>query len=129
MRPLAWGCFGMLALGWSALAWLLHAAAGTGSVAVVRVSHWLDIDPASTQWIADTMAFAGGVAQWFILLVWAIGLGVLVVLAMLASKTIGSVNDLAQQAENTRWGRIQPDNDTISGEITDKRITKTPPNH
>lgn len=116
MKRAAWGLLGLAALLWSGLAWGLHALAGAGSAAVVRITRWLELEPESTQWLADGLAMAGDLAQMLVLIGWAIGLAALGSVGWL----IGRAAEGAETALRDRGGR--PRGPVIDGEIHDRHI-------
>lgn len=116
MKRAAWGLLGLAALLWSGLAWGLHALAGAGSAAVVRITRWLELEPESTQWLADGLAIAGDLAQMLVLIGWAIGLAALGAVGWL----VGRAAEGAQTGPRDRPGR--PRGPVIDGEIRDRHI-------
>lgn len=120
MKGFVWSVVGVAGLAWTGLAWLLHSIAGSGGAAVVGVTRWLDLEPSSTQWIADGLSMAGGVAQWLVILVWLIGAGVLALLAWLGGRAVDGAS-----AATTRYpfppGRDQTS--VIDGQVHDKKVS------
>jgi hypothetical protein len=115
---------GTSALFWSLLAWALHAIAGSGSAAVVTVTRWLSLEPASTQWIADGLLLAGGVAQWLVVVIWLLGLGVLGLVGRFSAR-VGAVHDsLSKQASDMAVtnGRVHS-GPIIEGQAHDKTLS------
>ena len=109
------------ALLWSALGWLAWTIAGKGEAAIVTLSRWLQIDPASTQWIAEAFALAGGIAQWLILLVWLMGMGIVGILTWLGSQAAIAARDLEMKTSPYLNSR---DNGIIDGEIEGRNIER-----
>lgn len=105
----------ILGLLWSGLCWLLFKLAGAGSVAVVAVTRWLDFEPSSTQWLADGLAAAGGIAQAVVGLIWLLGAGALAVVALLVRK---ATPELPQQPA---YRPMDPPGQTIEGEVRSRR--------
>lgn len=116
MKRVTWILVGLAALVWSAIAWGLHALAGAGSPAVVRLTRWLEMEPESTQWLADGLAMAGGLAQVLVLVGWGIGLAALAGVGWLAARAADGV-EAAGRARRTA-GRSP----VIDGEVRDRRI-------
>ncbi len=121
MTRLAVILLGIALLLWSGIAWLLYALAGAGSSVVVHVTRWLDLEPGTTQWLADGLAAAGGVAQWLVVFIWLLG-----------AAAIGVVGWLLRQAvpvplDSSGLGRPDPDGPVIEGEIGARRVSKTRP--
>lgn len=110
---------GILAVIWSALAWFVWSLAGAGGAAVVAVTRWLEIDPSATQWLADTLSLAGGVAQWLVAFAWLLGMLVLGVAGRLASQAQDAVRKASRHAE-TAYG--EP---AVEGEIRYKKISES----
>lgn len=119
MRSGLWVLLGVLALIWSALAWFVWSLAGAGGAAVVAVTRWLEIDPSATQWLADTLSLAGGVAQWLVAFGWLLGMVVLAIVARLMSKAQEAVRMASRHAEMA-YG--EP---AVDGEIRYKKISET----
>lgn len=120
MKGLFWTMVVLAGLAWTGLAWLFHAIAGAGGAAVVRVTRWLDLEPAGTQWIADAFSVAGGIAQWLVVLVWLIGAGALGLLAWLGSQAMNGA------APAMHRGRGQAGHDkarVIDGEVRDRTLS------
>ena len=120
MKGFVWSVAAVVGLAWTGLAWLLHSLAGTGGAAVVSISRWLDIDPDSTQWIADTLALAGGIAQWLVLIVWLIGAAVVLMLGWLGGRAIdGARFETGGMHESELHGRST----IIDGQVHDKKVS------
>lgn len=112
MKLVTWlGVIG--ALLWSGLGWLAWTIAGTGEAAVVTLSRWLQIEPSSTQWIAQAFALAGGIAQWLILLVWLMGMGVIGMLVWLGAQASAALDE----AQSIALRRDMAQRDLGNGEI------------
>ncbi len=99
MKGLVWGLFGLLAALWSLFAWLLHGVAGAGGAAVTTVSRWLEIDLARTQWLADGLAMAGGLAQGLVIIFWLMGMGLILAFAWMGSRTVDGLRDMGAELE------------------------------
>lgn len=112
MRPLFWIVAVLLGLAWSGLGWLLWRLAGAGGAAVVAVSRWLELEPSSTQWLADALDMAGWLAQLVVVLVWLIGLLVLVAMLWLVRK-VGEAAEAENPRDEVVYGR-----QVVEGEIT-----------
>lgn len=119
MKGALWTVLGVLGLIWSALAWFLYSLAGAGGAAVVGVTRWLDIDPSSTQWLADGLSLAGGVAQWLVGLAWVLGVIVLVMIGRLAARANEAVLQASRHAEMA-YG--EP---ALEGELRYKKVSET----
>jgi len=120
MKGLLWSVVAVAGLAWTGLAWLLHSIAGSGGAAVVGVTRWLDLEPASTQWIADGLSMAGGIAQWLVVLVWLIGAGVLGLLMWVGGRAM----DSAAAAKPLRPFSQGVDKATvIDGEVHHKKVS------
>ncbi len=120
MKGFLWGVVAIAGLAWTGLGWLFYTIAGSGGAAVVGVTRWLELEPASTQWIADGLSMAGGIAQWLVILVWLIGVGVLGLLAWLGSEAMNSAD-----AAVPRY-RARADVDQagiIDDEVRDKKVS------
>jgi hypothetical protein len=120
MKGAVWGLFGFLAALWSLLAWLLHGIAGSGSAAVVTVSRWLDIEPSSTQWLADGLAMAGGLAQALVILAWLIGMAVLGLFGWMGSRAVDGVEDAGRELQ--RSAQVRGGGPVVEGEVTVRRV-------
>ena len=121
MKLVAWlGAIG--ALIWSALGWMAWTIAGSGEAAVVTLSHWLQIDPASTQWIAQAFALAGGVAQWLIAIVWLMGMGVIGLLIWLGAQASAALAEPPSIAMRPQMGEGQGMGQVIQGEIRERSM-------
>jgi hypothetical protein len=120
MKGAVWGLFGFLAALWSLLAWLLHGIAGSGSAAVVTVSRWLDIEPSSTQWLADGLAMAGGLAQALVILAWLIGMAVLGLFGWMGSRAVDGVEDAGRELQ--RSVQVRGGGPVVEGEVTVRRV-------
>lgn len=79
----------LLGLAWTAVLATLFALAGKGGAIVVRVSRWLDIEPATTQWLADGLDSAGPAARWLFAIVWAAGVAALAAISHSLSRSDG----------------------------------------
>jgi hypothetical protein len=124
MKQIMWGLLGVAAILWSLLGWFLHALAGSGSAAVVTVTRWLELDPASTQWIADTLALAGGIAQWLVILIWLMGLGLLGALGWLGGRAGDAMEDFSKADSGVDVTTNRPPRgQTIDGSIRDKTLS------
>lgn len=115
MKGAIWGLFGFLAALWSLFAWALHGLAGSGSAAVVTLSRWLDIEPASTQWLADGLAMAGGLAQVLVILAWLFGMAVLGLFGWMGGRAVDSVEDAG--AELQRSARVRGGGPVVEGDF------------
>jgi len=120
MKGFVWSVVGIAGLAWTGLGWALYSIAGSGGAAVVGMSRWLDLEPASTQWIADGFSMAGGIAQFLVVLVWLIGAGVLGLLAWLGGLTVSSASIAPPRFPG-------PDNrdkaNVIDGQVHDKKVS------
>ena len=119
MRTALWTVLGVLGLIWSALAWFFYSLAGAGGAAVVSVTRWLDMDPSTTQWLADGLAMAGGFAQWLVVFGWVLGLVVLGLVGWVAGRTNEAVRQASRHAEMA-YGEA-----AVEGEIRYKRVSET----
>ena len=119
MKTLLWILVGLGALAWSLLAWLLYAIAGSGGAAVVSLTRWLEIDPASTQWIADTLSLAGGIAQWLVVLMWLLGMAVLGVVGWLGGQAAGAATAASRDAMRRAGAGVGP---VIDGQVSEKSV-------
>ncbi|MBS3960698.1 MAG: hypothetical protein KGZ61_02515 [Sandarakinorhabdus sp.] len=120
MKGLLWTVVAVAGAAWTGLGWLLHSLAGSGGAAVVSVTRWLQLEPASTQWIADGLSLAGGIAQWLVILVWLIGAGALGLLAWIGSKAVdGSTAATSRFPLSGGNGRAQ----VIDGQVRDKKVS------
>jgi hypothetical protein len=72
------------ALLWSLIALGLGQVLADGGASLVAFGRWLELEPASTQWVTDSLAEAGRPARGLVLLIWGLGLLVLLLLALLA---------------------------------------------
>ena len=120
MKRLVWTLVGLAALVWSGLSWGLHALAGAGSPAVVRLTRWLEMEPESTQWLADGLAMAGGLAQVLVLIGWAIGMAALAGVGWLAARAADEVAATGAAAGRRRAGSAR--GPVIDGEVRDRHI-------
>ncbi len=119
MKGALWAVLGVAGLIWSALAWFIYSLAGAGGAAVVGITRWLDIDPSATQWLADGLSLAGGVAQWLVGIAWAIGVIVLFVIGRLFSRANEAVLQASRHAEMA-YG--EP---ALEGEVRYKKVSET----
>lgn len=124
MKGAIWGLFGFLAALWSLLAWLLHGIAGSGSAAVVTLSRWLDIEPASTQWLADGLAMAGGLAQVLVILAWLVGMGLLGLFGWMGSRAVDGVEDVGLELQ--RSAQVRGTGPVIEGEFAVRSASSRP---
>jgi hypothetical protein len=124
MKGAIWGLFGFLAALWSLLAWLLHGLAGSGSAAVVTLSRWLDIEPASTQWLADGLAMAGGLAQVLVVLAWLVGMGMLGLFGWMGSRAVDGVEDMGLELQ--RSAQVRGAGPVIEGEFAVRPANSRP---
>lgn len=120
MKSALWMVLGVLGLIWSALAWFFYSLAGAGGAAVVGVTRWLEIEPSTTQWLADGLSLAGGVAQWLVVLGWLLGIIVLAVIARVVAKANEVVVTASRHAEMA-YG--EP---ALEGELRYKKVSPTP---
>jgi uncharacterized membrane protein YhaH (DUF805 family) len=119
MKGALWWVLGVLGLIWSALAWFIYSLAGAGGAAVVSVTRWLDIDPSATQWLADGLALAGGVAQWLVVFGWLFGVVILGIIGWVAGRAETAVRKASLHAEMA-YG--EP---ALEGEIHYKKVSET----
>jgi hypothetical protein len=59
--------------GWSLACFGLYRLLAAGSPAVFAVTRWLEIEPDSTQWLADGLAEAAPLAAGIAITVWLVG--------------------------------------------------------
>lgn len=88
----------LLGLMWTLVLGALFLLAGAGSVVVVQVTRWLDLEPASTQWLADGLDAAGAIARWLFAIVWALGVAMLVAVGRLLARVRPPAPDRARGA-------------------------------
>ncbi len=104
---------------WSGLGWLLFSVAGSGGAAVVAVTRWLGFEPSSTQWLADGVAAAGGLAQILVVAAWAVGMTALVAIGLLAGRAAKSAARLQTELDRQRGYRAGP---ILDGEVKERSI-------
>ena len=114
------GCLTLLVAAlWTGLNWLVWWVAGSGEAAVTTLSRWLGVSPASTQWIGELFALAGGVAQWLIALVWLAGMGVIGVMAWLGTMAATAELPPARGSGSATGASAGP---VIEGEVKERSI-------
>ncbi|QMW23614.1 hypothetical protein [Sandaracinobacteroides saxicola] len=86
MRKLLWIALGIGGLLWSGLAWLFYWLAGSGQAAVNSLTRFFELNPASTQWLADTLAVAGPAMQVVVVALWLVGMALLLLLGWLVPR-------------------------------------------
>ncbi|WP_199555509.1 hypothetical protein [Sandaracinobacteroides hominis] len=121
MKNLIWAVLGVLGLAWSGLAWLLHGLAGAGGPLVVTLTRWFDLEPSSTQWLADGLSMAGGLAQWLVVAVWLLGAVVLLLIGWMSGRAIDSAEEAARQVNRERGYGAGP---VLEGEFRSKTVTR-----
>ena len=124
MKGLVWGLFGLLAALWSLFAWLLHGIAGAGGAAVTTVSRWLEIDLAKTQWLADGLAMAGGLAQGLVIIFWLMGMGLILAFGWMGSRAVDGLRDMGTELE--RDAAVRGTGVVLDGEIVRDRQPASP---
>ena len=120
MKGLVWGLFGLLAALWSLFAWLLHGIAGAGGAAVTTVSRWLEIDLARTQWLADGLAMAGGLAQGLVIIFWLMGMGLILMFAWMGSQAVNNARALGEELQ--RDPAVRGGGEVLDGEVIEERV-------
>ena len=120
MKGLVWGLFGFLALLWSGFAWLLYALAGAGGAVVTHVTRWLEIDLATTQWLADGLALAGGMAQVLVIIVWLMGMGLILMFAWMGSQAAAGAQMLGEELQ--RDPAVRGTGTVLDGEVVEERV-------
>lgn len=70
---------------WSLVAFGLFHLLADGGALLVALTRWLELDPAATQWFADSLSEAGSPGAGLALTIWGAGLVVLVALFALTS--------------------------------------------
>ena len=120
MKGLVWGLFGFLALLWSAFAWLLYALAGAGGAVVTHVTRWLEIDLATTQWLADGLALAGGMAQVLVIIVWLMGMGLILMFAWMGSQAAAGAQQLGEELQ--RDPAVRGTGTVLDGEVVKEQV-------
>lgn len=70
---------------WTAVAFGLYLLLADGGASLVAITRWLDLEPATTQWFADTLALADLPARGLVLIIWSAGLALILWLAWLAA--------------------------------------------
>ena len=120
MKGLVWGLFGVLAALWTLFAWLLHALAGAGGAVVTNVTRWLQIDLATTQWLADGMALAGGMAQVLVIIVWLMGMGLILMFAWMGSQAVNNARVLGEELQ--RDPAVRGTGTVLDGEVVEERV-------
>ena len=119
MRSALWIVLAVLGLFWSAVAWFVLLVAGAGGAVVVGVTRWLDLDPSATQWLADGLSMAGGLAQWLVVFGWALGMVVLGLVGWVAGRANEAVRQTSRHAEMAYGGAA------VEGEIRYKKVSET----
>ncbi len=117
MKQIIWAVLAVVGLFWSGFAWLVWALAGAGGRTVVTVSGWFDIDPSATQWLADGLELAGGIAQWLVVLVWVLGVIALVIAGWLAGRAQEAIVETSLREE------ILYREPAIDGEIRSRTVS------
>lgn len=114
----------VLALAWTGVVFLLTQILAAGGAGIVRVSRWLSIDPARTQWLADTLDTVTTPVLVVVWIGWAVGMVALVAVARLLALTLSEVppdTRLQERGRAQEWGRPRA---TVEGEVTGKRIRR-----
>lgn len=128
MSRLIWVLLLLAGLFWTGLAWLLHSIAGAGSAAVVKVSNWLSIDPANTQWLADLLNIAGTPIQIIVWIAWAVGVAVLCFTGFVLNRATTEAERAAEAMQRMRRERGPvmdvPPPDVLDVEVTSKHIRR-----
>ena len=125
MRRLMWVLLGLAALIWTAIAWLLHSIAGSGEAAVVTITRWLQIEPASTIWLANILAAIGGPTQVLVWIGWAIGMAGLALVAWFGSRVADEAAAVSRGLAAGERMRLEP---AVEGQIRSKTVGEaTPP--
>jgi hypothetical protein len=70
---------------WSLIVLGLSRLLADGGASVVAITRWLELDPSTTQWFADSLAEADSPGRGLMFLIWATGVGVLAFLLWLAT--------------------------------------------
>lgn len=77
--------FLVLALVWSLIAFGLFRFLADGGASLVAITRWLELEPATTQWFADSLAAAGTPGRGLSLAIWAGGVLVIAAVAWLTA--------------------------------------------
>jgi len=121
-----WLVFGILAMMWSVLCWALWAVAGAGGSATLGMAKLLQIDPLELVWLADTLDAVGGVAQWLVLLFWAVGMGLLLLLGWMTSRGARVARDAITEARIAAGDPAAGRSPALEGEVRSRKIEQPP---
>lgn len=124
MSRLMWIIALVLGLSWSGLSWMLFRLAGAGGATVVAITRWLEIEPSTTQWLADGLDLAGGVVQLLVVLVWLVGLSVMGICLWLVRK-IGVVASEANPRTDVAYGQTTVEGEIIRRDVVDESAPKS----
>lgn len=119
-----WLFVGFLALLWSILCWFLWAVAGSGSAAALGLARLLQIDPLELVWLGDTLDAVGGVAQWLVVLFWAVGMGLLLLIGWMASRGARVARDAITEARIAAGDPAAGRSPAVEGEVTSRTIER-----
>ena len=123
MKKAMWVVLGFVALLWTSIAWLLHSIAGSGEAAVMTLTRWLQIEPASTIWLASILAASGGPTQVLVWIGWAFGMAGLGLVAWFGTR----VADEAAAVSRGIAGGGAGAEPAVEGQIRSRTVSVAPP--
>lgn len=126
MKRALWGLLAFLGALWSLLAWAIWEMAGAGSRVVNWFTKLFQLEPASTQWLADAVQMAGGLAQILVAIFWLMGVGVLFVIGWAAGRTASGMREISQNLEREleRERMMRTPGNTVEGQIVEKTVER-----
>lgn len=129
MRRVMWILLGLGALLWTSIAWLLHSIAGSGEAAVMTMTRWLQIEPASTIWLAEILAAIGGPTQVLVWIGWALGMAALGLVAWFGTRVADEAAAVSRglAAGAGPGGERLGSEPVFEGQIRGKVVSEAPP--
>lgn len=127
MIRLIWIVLMILALLWSMFCWFAASVLGSGAKAVATMTRLFGFDPASTQWLGDTLAMISGPAQIVVGIGWLIGMAILGMAGVAGARAASGMQAAILEGRRHVRNRQSGENSHIvEGTISSRQVEPTP---
>ena len=96
VKKLLWPVIGLLLVAWSALAWFVHTLVGWGGQLISQNADVVTPHAESVEWLSWLATFGSGLVEWLIVGIWALGVGLAVVIGFAGPRLLSRFRGLTQ---------------------------------
>jgi hypothetical protein len=97
MKKLLWPVIGVFIVLWSGLAWVVHSLVGWGGHLVSSNADIVTPNPEAVEWLSWFAHSGSGIAEWLVIAVWALGVGLALLVGFASAKLLPRFGSLTQR--------------------------------